>query len=82
MIDPFLIKYIDIQVAMPVKKLKVQFLACGASSNIQINFPSEFAGDQNPSAVPRIKVFDLMKSLNTKTNIWQHKVVKHINFKH
>ena len=55
---------------MPVKEPNVQSLACGASNNIKINIPSEFVGDQNQSTGPRIKVFDLIKLLNTKSNIW------------
>ena len=34
MINPFLIKHIDIQVAMPVKDSVVQSLACGASNKV------------------------------------------------
>ena len=50
---------------MPVKEPYVQYLACGASNNILTKIPSEFVGDQNQSTGPRIKVFDLIKLLNT-----------------
>ena len=56
---------------MPVKESDVKSL--GASNNIQINISSEFVGDKNLSDVPRIKVFDLIKLLNTKSNIWHKK---------
>ena len=55
---------------MPVKEPNIQYLDCGASNSIQINIPSEFVGDQNQSTGPRIKVFELIKLLNTKSNIF------------
>ena len=58
---------------MPVKEPNVQYLTCGASNNIQILIPSTFVGDQNQSTGPRIKVFDLIKLLNTTSNICHKK---------